>query len=330
MNYFRVLLKFQAPIHLSRDSRQAEQTRDFISADTLFSALFSSGIYLGMSPDELMQLFQQCRFSSAYPFHKSSFYFPRPFCKLPPIQGMENDPKAGKKVKKIQYLDQQNFEKLLAGKLDFISRDHLSASGKFISSTGEIPSIKKALHDRVHLDIENNESTPFSLENLYLHPESGLFFLVQTQELEFPSQIRSCLNLLADQGIGSDRNVGYGKFTVDSIEKIVFKDSIKSDYYLSLAPVFPSASMIPEMDNPHLGSSWKFKMSEGYISSPENENAYGLKRKKSLMITEGAVLYSSGQIPVGEIRDVRPEGNTIKHPIWREGRGFWLPIEILD
>lgn len=325
-----VKLTFTTPVHLSRDIRQAEQTRDFISGDTLFSALFSCGIQLGISGEELLESFSECRFSSAFPYCGNSLFFPRPFCKLPAIQGMENDPALGKKIKKIQFLDTPTFERLLNGELKSISPADISPGGKFISMKSDFPEFTKSLHERVSLDPDTFESVPFSLENLHLHPDSGLFFMISTSGEDIPDVILQSLRYLADQGIGSDRNVGYGKFEIDSISGLSLKTPAHPSHYLSLAPVFPSELMEQEMNNPQMNSAWKFKMSEGYISSPGDEAWLGLKRKQFLMLTEGTVLFSPDEQPVGLLRDVKPDYPGEIHPVWRDGRGFWLPIKISD
>jgi CRISPR-associated protein Csm4 len=329
MEAIRIKLKFNTPIHLSRNPHQGEQTRDWIGSDTLFSALFSCGIQLGADPEELYAEMASSRFSSAFPFAGDTLYFPRPFCRIPPIQGMESDPKSGKKIKKIQYLDFDYFQKLLSGNLKYIVPQDLSDSGKFISSSRNFPQLVKATHSRVQLDAETHESVPFSLENIHLTDDSGLYFLVQVENGGLPDIIYSALRLLSDQGIGADRHVGYGKFEVQEIKPFSF-NLPPSEYYVTLGTVFPDDRISMEMDCPHSGCSWKLKLSEGYISTPGSEAFLGLQRKNMLMLTEGAVIYSKGQTPCGLIQDLKPDDPSGLHPVWRDGRGFWLPIQILE
>lgn len=329
MEFTVVKLRFTTPVHLAKDVRQAEQTRDIISGDTIFSALFSCGIQLGISEKELLPDFLKCQFSSAFPYCLDSLFFPRPFCKLPPIQGLEDDPGLGKKIKKIQFLDKPYFERLLNAELKGIPLEAISPNGRYISDKSDFPSFTKALHQRVTLDAETQESVPFSLENLHVHPDSGLFFLVNTAGQPVPEIILQSLRFLSDQGIGSDRNVGYGKFEIASISILSLKTP-QSTLYLSMAPVFPSDTIVAEMDKPSPRSAWKLKVSEGYISNPGQETWLGLKRKQYLLLTEGSIMYSPDVAPLGLLRDVKPDFPSDIHPVWRDGRGFWVPIQITD
>jgi CRISPR-associated protein Csm4 len=324
---WRIRMQFHSPLHLSQSIRQPEQTREYIAADTLSAAVMACAFQLGQPPETVMESFQGIRLSSAFPYFQETHFFPKPFCRMPPIQNMENDPAAGKKLKKIQYLSQPVFEQILNGSVQYLDADLISDNGKYVGIR-ELQSSKKYLHERVLIDLEDGyETTPFVMQNIVFHPEGGLHFLLNTTEDVIPDWFTAALHLLSDNGIGADRNVGYGKFQVSDPEKIHISAPSQAEHVVSIAPVFPDEHIQNILQLAEPNTAWKLKLSEGYISSPGDVALIGKQRQPYMQLMEGAVL-TSPQTPCGRIRDVRPE-NIESHPVWRDGRGFWLPIKPL-
>lgn len=326
--YYRIRLKFLTSLHVSQSFRQPEQTRDTISGDTLSAAILACAFQLGFDADSIMDSFQKIRISSAYPFYRDTHFFPKPFTRIPPLGNMESDPGAGKKLKKIQYLSQDLFEQVLQGIDTPINEDVISGNGKY-AGIQVVQSFIKHLHERVQIETQDGyESTPFTMQNIAFHPEGGLHFMISCTDEGLPDWFLLSLKLLSDNGIGGDRNVGYGSFMYSAPEFIQFSSTSTSSYFVSLAPVFPDNHIIGALIKPDAHTAWKMKMSEGYISSPADSHLLGKRRKAYMQLMEGAVI-KSDILPDGLIRDVSPDVTHNSHPVWRDGRGFWLPIKPL-
>ncbi len=140
------------------------------------------------------------------------------------------------------------------------------------------------------------------------------------------------LEYLQQSGLGTDRNVGNGKFTLEADAALPISLSEHTgDFGISLSLLLPGSAQ--EFD------AW-FPVDEecgyevikrgGWISEPFSQ----LRRKQIWMIREGSVLklpadYKSGQ-PLGTVTDLAPPALQEKNrKVWRSGSGLVWPVSQL-
>jgi CRISPR-associated protein Csm4 len=144
-------------------------------------------------------------------------------------------------------------------------------------------------------------------------------------------QLKACMRLLADNGIGTDRTTGHGQFEFDEQTdvKISFNLPDNATHQMSLSLYCPQKTEIEELDN----SYYDLIKRGGYIASPQNDNHLSIRKKSVYMFVEGSLFPNSGSRK-GKIVDLMPNNvalqesgqSEIGHPIWRDGTSIFLPF----
>ncbi|HOK79946.1 MAG TPA: type III-A CRISPR-associated RAMP protein Csm4 [bacterium] len=307
MKYALYKLKFLSSVHIGTREGFRESTDIIIHSDTLFSA-FCNAFSLLYGADALETLLDRFRsnkipflISSTFPYLGNNLYFPVPFNKF----------SVKKDLKKIQYVEKSQFEKLLLGKsLEDVIADK--------SSIPEIP-LHTANTPRLAINRFNNSPGEnfFFFAELFFPADSGLFFLVDFKETGFTKTFNAVLQLLSHEGIGGDRTAGKGHFRIESISELEIHvpENLNGNVLLSL--------YYPKKDEFNLLENGYYDIIErkGYIYSSIGKN---LRRKTVRMIVEGSVIPGN---PAGEIVDVTPEIFKV-HRIERYGLCFSVPCTL--
>lgn len=151
----------------------------------------------------------------------------------------------------------------------------------------------------------------------------GHFYVLVEHSLEEAAWRRflGCVRLLADEGVGGERTVGYGWFEdVQEVEVAVPETEGADTLRLSLAPVIPA-------DGEEFARALHYELflrGGGSLGEHGDPEAH---RRRVRMLKEGALLEG----PVrGRIVDVSPERRASQdpppHPILRSGINFSLPL----
>ena len=160
--------------------------------------------------------------------------------------------------------------------------------------------------------------------SLPAHP--GLYFLAvgDTHLLD------KALGIIATEGLGTDRNVGFGffDFTTDSIT-LNLPD--QADYQVSLSLLIPESKeqLLSLTDSDHV--AYDFIRRGGWITTyPHNtlrKNAIYAFLPGSVFRKEATTL---GDAVLGRIVNLRPGVGELapSHPIWRSGKSIMLPLII--
>jgi len=178
-----VTISLRSGIHLGEREGWLEGTGPLPLADTLFSA-FCNGYRLLYDEPELTQFLPMFipgstpfRISSAFPEWEGFRYFPVPLNQIP----------AHKELKKIRWIEQSGFERLLMGeKLEDIvgSSPYICLPRKSITETDtdNAPSMPWVIQEvpRVGLDRTNNHPGDryFHFGQAWFRPAASFFFLV--------------------------------------------------------------------------------------------------------------------------------------------------------
>lgn len=148
------LLDFVSPVHFSNARPNFyEQSETILRSDTIVAAIISVLANYGTSADKLQQLQENLCLSSAYPYTlkggRVHYFFPRVQTLLRMGPSIEN--KTGpfrKQIKNIEWLDQDSFEKQLAGEVLF---DDLSALEDWLESNDQLSFFERKVVQRVQV-----------------------------------------------------------------------------------------------------------------------------------------------------------------------------------
>ena len=325
-------LSFHSALHLSRGMSDYEQGQEILHADTLKAALFSCGIQLFGEVGMPANFLDQFCISSAYPYCGKEYFFPKPFMPLqldfPDVKGQEA--KAAKKAKKLQFIGKSLWEKLLHAPSEkiVINSGQLHQKGSFVSEKElRVSSImKQHTQQRVkvpHFFQEDQDTVPYYLERIYFGEDCGLYFLTDA-EGETRQKLETCLRLLGDNGIGTDRNAGNGLFELLESEKIEIHFPDQATHQIALSLYCPLQHELTE--ELLANASYQLLKRGGYMAGAQHVHQRHYRKKSVYMFTEGAVF------PKAELKgkkvDLRPESlehDQVEHPIWRDGQPLWIP-----
>lgn len=315
-------LIFNSPLHISKGKINSyESSNSVIHSDTLKAAFF---VCAKMLFDEgiAKKLHDKILFSSAFPFDKIKegeeskirYWLPRPLGYQFPDETAENR----KAYKKVQFLEVAQYSKLLNGETPLLMKKD---NGEFHQ-----PEIwKKDVTQRVKIS-HNGDSDPFYLEKLYPVTDKGVYFIYHTEggdlTAEEHSQFDASMRLLGDNGIGLQRGLGNGQF---SIEKGSFLIQLPQNatQWVSLSLYRPESK--EQIEGIIKKSVYQFVKRGGWLNAPESDEHLTIRKRSVMMFTEGSI-FSFGEKPIeGKIEDLKPD-YPIGHSVWRDGRGFFLPI----
>lgn len=222
MKFKTFYLNFTAPLHLGNYKPEGyEQSEVFLRSDTIVAAVMHAWALTGK--DELIREYIDNPgffVSSAFPFKKDAsgevvHFLPRP--KIRWEYGY--DPDLSKKIKKVSWVDKDYFEKIIGkSKLDEDKKTFTdSLQDEFLSQKDLSNGIyEKELQERVKIPRNISEdSTPFYMERIRFKPDAGLYFLVEGEDYD---ALKTGLEILQNEGFGTDRNVGNGYFELSEGE----------------------------------------------------------------------------------------------------------------
>nr|NQU94492.1 type III-A CRISPR-associated RAMP protein Csm4 [Bacteroidota bacterium] len=261
--------------------------------------------------------------SSAFPFSRNLLFFPKPMAKLPVSENPE-DSKLPKKLKKVEFLEKQVFEKVLNKQEINVAEDCFNDSFMTDGKNDQLPFYQKEVQQRVMVPRDGaGDSIPYYIDRIWFKEGSGLFFIIETGKEE--SIIKACLRYLSDTGFGTDKSVGNGQFRLPEpiFENIDVELPEDADKQVSLSLYCPAKeeinhSMLDE-------SSYNLEKRGGYMAGSSNDEFRHLRKKQVYMFSCGSV-FPQARL-AGKITDIRPEWNTQDmHPVYRDGRGFFLPL----
>ncbi len=333
MNFIAYRLYFDGPIHISDPRGDYGNGEPRIHSDSFYAGLIAA--LAKIKQDLAADL--GCTISSLYPFTTAKdvqdiiYFFPKPLMDLNVFApGFEDI----KQLKKIEWLDKDYFQNLLQGKNknDISERD----IKKSYLTKAEIISdfISREVVPRVAVprspDDNDGKTNIFYVEKTYFNKGSGLFFLMQGENI----LLEKALNVLQHEGIGTDRNIGFGTFTFLKDENFEILTPNNTEYSLSLSLFNPDDNTdVSELtDGKH--ASWEVIKRGGWITSEGN---VGIRKKSIYMFREGSMFFdpdqrlrTAGKPDIDLVPDAIEGFTAPKHPIWRTGRSLFIPIKILE
>lgn len=321
MTFDIVRLHFRQPLHLSRGKLNTyESSEHTLHSDTLQAALYVCALQLYdlATADDFKE---KVRISSAFPWTEAhGYWLPKPVSVR-----LDENPDTRKELKKVKYLQKKNFEQTLRGENPPLADllEGIEDKRKAIQ-----PKIWEAdTTQRVVIDRINTASTPFYLEKLYPtngHKDCGLYVIIQNEGFD---KLKNLFRLLGDNGIGLQRSLGNGTFDSVFVEEKFSIDKPQN------ASSWVNLSLFRPENEEKLGkiqlalSQYQLIKRGGWLASPQDAGHMSLRKKSVLMFSEGSVLaFGDEASREGGFSDLDPRPD-VPHPVWRDGRGIFLPMK---
>lgn len=323
-DYSIIRLAHLSPIHIGTGKENYDFSSSALQSDTLTSAIASIRAQQGKASDLTSFLNSFCM-SSAFPYYKDSYFFPKPQGRISIQVHGEEEFQYRKMLKKIQFLDQSIWKDILLGKQVSIERSQIKKALVVSKEDSDLPTIaKRQVNERVTVSRFNDDSSPFFFEWKYYNQDGGLFVITDAKDALL-KEIILYLEILGDQGLGTDKNIGGGKFTPEYAGVFHIEEIAEADSQLLLSPFIPTESELGSIDLEK--SKYSLIKRGGFIAGSEHPEFRHLRKRSVFMFDVGSIL--STQLPItGKVVDLRPDWNDDKlHPVYRSGRALSIPIK---
>ena len=326
-------LHFTAPLHVSDPHEDLGNSQKVIHSDTLYAALVSCLAKSGASlPDDGDLGFTV---SSLFPyFQKDKDSAPVYFLPIP-MQARQVDASMVKKVKKVQWIDSALYSSVLSGDslfdgtdkyIPYIQEGYLTVYELPEDVNGSKEFVRSEVSQRVTLDSRtgDEDAKPFYVDKIIFRHQAGFYFIAEGDT----ALLEKALQILSMEGIGTDRNVGYGFFEY-SADTLSIDLPESADYQLSLSLLIPESNeqLKALMNSERV--AYDFVRRGGWITT----YPYTTLRKDAIYgFLPGSVFCKDANTAatvIGKIVDLKPEADLgIAHHIWRNGKAIMLPINL--
>ncbi len=326
MTYTAYFLRFTTPLHIGDYKPDSyEKSESFLRSDTLAAAIIATWAKQGHE-DWINGGDLPFTLSSAFPFYDNMdnevVFFPR---LKSAFNLSDRDSSLSKTIKKVSWLDQTYFEKVLNG--DDVSHQlGNKIKGEFLSDVAlpDEPFMYKQETERVKIPRERSDtgqSEPYYVERIYFN-NAGLYFLAIGSGFE---KLEEALELLQYEGFGTDRSIGNGFFTYSKRE-ITLRMPDESNYSASLGLYVPDnkEAFLDSLDE---NTAYDLIKRGGWISTPGYQT---LEKNSIYMFTEGSIFKKNKAIDgIGNI-DLSPANPPTKldHKIYRSGKTIFVPVKM--
>ncbi|MCB0630728.1 MAG: type III-A CRISPR-associated RAMP protein Csm4 [Saprospiraceae bacterium] len=327
-------LNFSSALHLGSVRADYDTSETVWHSDSLYAALTQAWCALGLEErlPELLDEQGQPRhitLSSLYPFATSTagrlYFFPFPAGALE-----AKYMKSHKKVKKLKYIDQDCFLRLQRhGKLQ-ITED--SIYGEYLTTAqGFDPKfIAKKVFPRARIPRNQvtSETEIYYMERIFFAEGSGLYFLAYCENEEAKKRLAALLEFLGDEGIGTDRHIGNGFFTVEEAEDFDFSQLMVPDsaYRTNLSLFCPEDKTQLQSMLDHQ-ARYKLLKRGGWITTP----GFLTYRKQSVyMFREGGLFRYErpvGGTTIDLMPKELPDQPSELNPVYRSGKSLFVPLQ---
>ena len=334
-NYTVYRLDFKTQLHLGRATGPAqegslglEKTETYIPADTLFSAICQTWatFYDTESLTDFLSRYTgnnavlPFTLTSAFPFAHDVYLFPKPLT----FQTQS------KKSKRVQFVSHNIFHDITSGNPPEFDEDNLINGDKVWMSLDEKNQLKTSMDDktivwetvtrpRVTVGSQNAGSEIWHVQNVQFNTNCGLWFAANFDSGETKQKVETLLRVLGDNGIGGERNAGYGlfEFAKADLEIPTLEDSTQ---FVTLSPICPKS---PEQLAQLLTGDIAYTLNPltGWVST----TGTATRRKQVNMFAEGSVLNAGEEQQIGRLVDLSP--NDYAHPVYRYGYAWQVGIK---
>ena len=292
--YKIIKLKNMSPLHIGTGKESYDFSSDELQSDRISAALSAVGIQSGKITDA-EKFLNSFTISSAFPYFdgddsKTELFLPRPSGRLNVAEELEA--KHRKELKKMKFVPLNIWNTIVSGKqLTLSDFDSISAVDMSKSQTNE------------RVTISNGDA--------------GLYFIVDVIDNTTANfnLIKDLFELLGENGIGTDKNVGGGKFEIED-SSITLPDVKDADSTMLLSSYIPATEA--ELQALNLENSrYELINRDGYIAG-SNRDDFRHLRKKSIYMFNTSSVFATTDVLKGKVVDLAPKYENM-HQVLRSG-----------
>jgi CRISPR type III-A-associated RAMP protein Csm4 len=326
MPTYRVIkLKNLTPLHIGTGKENYDFSSTDLQSDTLSAALAALRAQKGRS-DDLESFLKSFSLSSVFPFWENRFFMPKMQGKMAVNIKGEEEHAMRKQLKKVRFVEKEIWLELISGKHVAIDKHQLQ--GEFITFADTLGTHSKSVvSQRVSVPRgEQGDADPFFFEWKFFDPRGGLFCLLKCEDDLF-DEIIELFKLLGENGLGTDKNIGGGKFDVEMTE-LDLPEIKDATHKMLLSLYIPTEA---EHDKLNLTQSkFSLMLRGGFMAGSSEVNFRHLRKKSVYMFTVGSIFNCQLEL-TGEVVDLRPDWDDAKmHPVYRSGLAFSIPVKIAE
>ncbi|MXV77061.1 type III-A CRISPR-associated RAMP protein Csm4 [Candidatus Poribacteria bacterium] len=346
-------LKFKTQLHLGRATGAAqtgslglEKTETYISADTLFSAICQtwSTFYDSESLTEFLKRYVEdsetlpFMLTSAFPYADNVYFFPKPLT----FRGDEDTSDDSKKnIKKVRFISESVFRRIISNESSDFDKGSLISGQNVWVSADEKEQLKNVLitaeerkhlkqvkdenlyimttsnRPRVTIGAQNAGSEIWHVQTVQFNTNCGLWFAAKFDSDATKQKVETLLRVLGDNGIGGERNAGYGQFKFTPAE-LDIPTAEDCNQFVTLSPIRPKTP--EQLERLLIGNiAYNLNAKTGWVGAPGTH-----KRRKTVhMFSEGSV-FNTSDVSIGSLVDLTPEN--YPHPVYRYGYAWQIGI----
>lgn len=323
--YTLIKLKDLSPLHMGTGKENYDFSASQLHSDTLSAALVAMKVRYG-DTECLKEFLDSFTISSAFPYVGNHYFLPRPLGKLDIKFNDCDEYVSRKKLKSIKYIDHGLWKELISGNQLVVSIQQLK-NGFLLDNCSDFKQpYRSSVHQRVTIPrAEEQDAEPFFFDWTFFHKEAGLYCLTEATGSKLEELVR-LFQALGEYGIGTDKNVGGGKFSVE-IEEFIVDEPMNSNGMMLLSLYIPTEEEIKS--SIHLDDSkYELCLRGGYMAGSQENDFWHLRKKSIYMFNVGSIICSSSMLK-GKIVDLRPDYDDERmHPVYRSGKPFVVPVKL--
>lgn len=295
------------------------ENRHILHSDMLWGAICNAANLL-LGKDAVKALLQQgsVEMTSAFPFFGEELFFPKPFS----FYNEPDDYKQKKAFKKVRFVSEEIWKQIISGSSVELKQEKIQGALWYEKTPKAEAFTTLVERPRVTLDRVTTSPTLFSSEETFYNDQVGFFFLANFSNDSVEKTFTTALRLLSDEGIGADRSVGKGWFTLE--ETTYQLPQVKSASTFLLLSLYTPTEQEINLIEPNK-SFYEIVERGGWVTS---FGAMTMRRKKIRAFAEGSVLYFKQEKPVGQIVKTLSVEQTQTHDVYRNAQAFVIPIRV--
>lgn len=332
--YNIIKLKNLTPLHVGTGKEHYDFSATDLHSDTLSAALAALRVQKGKTDVEAF--LNSFTLSSAFPFFGETCFLPKLQGKIEVEVEGKSPEEYRKELKKLKFIASDLWAELVRGNKLTIKQKQLQK--EFLLNEG-IAGVSTSLNDRAGNAFDkpyksqvnqrvsvpradNSNAEPFFFNWTYFNPKAGLYVLTDAKDEKF-DELKNLFELLGETGLGTDRNVGGGKFEVEK-GTLNLPDVADANSALLLSLYIPSKDELPLLNL--TSGKYELLLRGGYMAGSEVEGFRHLRKRSVYMFGVGS-LFPTVETLRGKVVDLKPDWNDERmHPVFRSGRPFAIKV----
>lgn len=327
-----IRLRPTTPWRIGPDSGSRDQAGTILHSDAVYSAVTQTLKQIGLLEEwlnatALPHAEPAVRFSSAFPFQRDHLFVPPPEGLLPSAAASAG-PGGALPWNRVQFMPAMAVQSLLQGgtleEQDWVVDPHSGCLLPSVSraATGPFRTLRRSFFavDRA----TQGQGFTWGASCLQFAPGSGLWLAVQFSNPQtyaiWAGRIEAAFRLLADNGVGGLRSLGFGRFKAPEFQAGQLADLLLPEYQ---PPTSSQAWWLLSVFSPGPADQVQWGAGRYSIVTRGGRDSSGRSKLNSRVVREGSVLLSTNS-PQGCIQDVSSGSDGV--PSLRATYAVALPI----